>query len=241
MRGLFFTLTILLAVIVLYGCGETDNTTLSDSEVQLAPLFFDEPQEGAEGRLRARLTDEQQQQIHETVAEMKEAEATHNEIKAAVRELIEGFGIELPDNRGKHQKRGQHGKHQKEDGLFAELTDEQRQQIHETGAEMKEAGATHDEIKAAVKELLKGFGVEVPDDWGERQKQGGLFAELTDEQRQQIHETVAEMKEAGATQDEIKAAVKELLKGFGVEAPDDRGEHQKGRQSKRQGHNKRQG
>jgi len=105
---------------------------------------------------------------------------------------------------------------------------------------MKEAGATRDEIKVAVEELLEGFGVEVPEDLGERRGKGDLFADLTDEQRQQIDDTVAEMKEAGATRDEIKVAVEELLEGFGVEVPDDRkdakgkrGGTQEGRKGKR--------
>jgi len=241
MKKLFFTLTILLAVIVLHGCSGTDNDTLPtsslNSEVQLAPGVFDETQEGAGKALCADLTDEQRQQINDTVAGMKETGATRDEINVAVKELMEGFGIEVPDDWREHKKGNKRQGRKGKGDLCADLTDEQRQQIKDTVAEMKEAGATRDEINAAVKELLEGFGVEVPDDWGEHKKgnkrqgrkdKGDLFADLTDEQRQQIEEQrqqIAEMKEAGATRDEIKAAVEELqelLEGFGIEVPDDR-------------------
>jgi hypothetical protein len=233
MKEVFFTLTILLAGIALYGCSGTDNVTLPDSEVQLAPPAFDASKDsevqsappasnaqngGAKVRLRAKLTDEQRQQIYDTVVKMRETGATPDEIKAAVTELMKGFGVVVPDNWG--EQRGS--------GLCAKLTDEQRQQIYETVAKMRETGATPDEIKAAVTELLKGFGVVVPDNWGE-QRGSGLCAKLTDEQRQQIYETVAKMKETGATRDEIKAIVKELLEGFGIDVPDNWGERQKGR------------
>jgi hypothetical protein len=175
MKEVFFTLTILLAGIALYGCSGTDNVTLPDSEVQLAPPAFDASKDsevqsappasnaqngGAKVRLRAKLTDEQRQQIYDTVVKMRETGATPDEIKAAVTELMKGFGVVVPDNWG--EQRGS--------GLCAKLTDEQRQQIYETVAKMKETGATRDEIKAIVKELLEGFGIDVPDNWGERQK-----------------------------------------------------------------------
>jgi len=104
MKKLFFTLTILLAVIVLHGCSGTDNDTLPNSEVQLAPSVFDETQEDAGKALCADLTDEERQQINDAVAGMKEAGATRDEINVAVKELMEGFGIEVPDNWGEHKK-----------------------------------------------------------------------------------------------------------------------------------------
>ncbi len=247
MKKLFFTLTILLAVIVLHGCSGTDNDTLPtsslNSEVQLAPGVFDETQEGAGKALCADLTDEQRQQINDTVAGMKETGATRDEINVAVKELMEGFGIEVPDDWREHKKGNKRQGRKGKGDLCADLTDEQRQQIKDTVAEMKEAGATRDEINAAVKELLEEFGVEVPDDKKKGRGKGDLFADLTDEQRQQIEEQrqqIAEMKEAGATRDEIKVAVEELLKGFGIEVPDDRkdakgkrGKTQEGRKGKR--------
>ena len=251
MKKLFFTLTILLAVIVLHGCSGTDNDTLPtsslNSEVQLAPGVFDETQEGAGKALCADLTDEQRQQINDTVAGMKETGATRDEINVAVKELMEGFGIEVPDDWREHKKGNKRQGRKDKGDLFADLTDEQRQQIEEQRqqiAEMKEAGATRDEIKAAVEELqelLEGFGIEVPDDRKKDRGKGRVGkSSLTDEQRQQIDDTVAEMKEAGATRDEIKVAVEELLKGFGIEVPDDRkdakgkrGKTQEGRKGKR--------
>jgi uncharacterized protein YpuA (DUF1002 family) len=107
-------------------------------------------------------------------------------------------------------------------GMCNTLTDEQREAIHEKVAEMREAGATREEIRTAVAEMLEEYGIEVPEEWFSRKGNGYyLCADLTDEQRAAIRAKVAEMKEAGATREEIRTAVAEMLKEYGIEVPED--------------------
>jgi hypothetical protein len=100
------------------------------------------------------------------------------------------------------------------------LTDEQCAAIQEKVAEMKEAGKSCTEIREAIVEMLKEYGIEIPDVWSHRLEKGYyLCADLTDEQRTAIQEKVTEMKEAGASRTEIREAVAEMLKGYGIEVP----------------------
>ncbi len=48
----------------------------------------------------------------------------------------------------------------------------------------------------------------------------GFWTTLTNEQRETIHETVMTMMAAGATRDEVRTAVMDLLTGFGIVLPD---------------------
>jgi len=118
---------------------------------------------------------------------------------------------------GGRGERGGRGGHR-----LAGLTEEQRSEVHELVSGMWEAGASRDEIHAAVRELLQSWGIEMPDrpegeGHGRRHK---LMEQLTEEQREAVHALVTEMREAGASRDEIHAAVRELLQSWGIEMPD---------------------
>ena len=116
---------------------------------------------------------------------------------------------------GRHALRGMAA------GICTTLTDEQRTAIHEKVTEMREAGATREEIRASVAEMLKEYGIEVPDEWFSRKGNGYyLCADLTDEQRAAIREKVAEMRETGATREEIRTTVAEMLEEYGVTVPE---------------------
>jgi Spy/CpxP family protein refolding chaperone len=155
----------------------------------------------------ADLTEEQRAEIHETVKAMHEEGATREEIRAAV---LAQYGIELPERPLPHRGRG--------NGPLADLTEEQRVEIHETVKAMHEEGATREEIRAAV---LAQYGVELPERPRLRHRRGeGPFADLTEEQRAAIHETVRELRSQGATREQIRVAIGELLEGYGIERPD---------------------
>lgn len=49
---------------------------------------------------RVNLTDEQEQEIKDTVIQMIEDGADHEEIRDTVRDMVEGYGIELPEPLG---------------------------------------------------------------------------------------------------------------------------------------------
>ncbi len=118
-------------------------------------------------------------------------------------------------------------------GFFEQLTEEQKDALHAMVQEMREAGASRREVHAAVRELLAGWGIELPERAGlrgvrsnsERVHRPPFFEQLTEEQRDAVHELVAGMREAGATHEEIRDAVHEMLAGWGIELPDRVGQH----------------
>lgn len=110
-------------------------------------------------------------------------------------------------------------------GINVPLTQEQRQQLQAKIKELRQGGARPEEIRAAVQEMLKGWGIELPalkapQETGQtheaRRILKFLFEDLTDEQRQQIFEKIEEMKKAGAAPQEIRRAIMEMIQGFGA-------------------------
>ena len=142
---------------------------------------------------------------------------------------------------GRHALRGMAA------GICTTLTDEQRTTIHEKVTEMREAGAAREEIRTTVAGMFREYGIEVPDEWFSRKGNGYyLCDDLTDEQRTAIREKVTEMREAGATREEIRTAVAEMLEGYGVTVPEDwinrqghseRGTHRHGKHGMHRGLN----
>jgi DNA-binding transcriptional regulator YhcF (GntR family) len=166
------------------------------------------------------LTEQQRAALHEKVEEMKGAGASREEINAAVREMLAGWGIDLPE----HRDRGEGVRDGRPEGhprFLDQLTEEQRTALREKVEEMKAAGASHEQIRDAVHEMLTGWGVDVPREPREpRGPRGEVFKQLTDEQRQAIHEKIREMREAGASREDIHATVREMLEGYGIELPE---------------------
>lgn len=129
--------------------------------------------------------------------------------KQDLRETLNGYGIELPN-----------------------LTSEQKQEIRNTIRELRREGASREDIREAVVDLLINFGVDLPDLTSEQraeirmkiktmleEKYGFVFIELTPEQQAYIKQTIIKMRRQGATQDEIKEAVKNLYVGYGGVIP----------------------
>jgi len=135
---------------------------------------------------------------------------------------------------GGRGERGGQGGHR-----LAGLTEEQRDAVHARVTEMREAGASREEVHASVREMLDGWGIQPPerpqgDGRGEGRRGEGwrgegrgpghrLMEQLTQEQRDAVHARVTEMREAGASREEVHAAVHQLLESFGIELPDELG------------------
>ena len=115
--------------------------------------------ERGNGRFGDQLTEEQREAIHAKVQEMREAGASREEIHAAIREALEGYGITPPEGRpeGRREGRGPGGR------FSDQLTEEQREAIHAKVREMREAGASGEEIHAAMREMFAEFGIDLPD------------------------------------------------------------------------------
>ena len=171
----------------------------------------------------ADLTDEQRGLIQAKISEMKDQGATWEEIHEAITEMLEEFGIELHEHWG-----GPHGSLGIHLGpLWEDLTKEQREAIRNTITEMQEQGATREEIHEAVTELLEGFGIELPENWGKGPPHSPGFGpgpapflgDLTDEQRTALRQKMREMREQGATREEIREAMVDMLEEYGLEFP----------------------
>jgi DNA-binding transcriptional regulator YhcF (GntR family) len=137
-----------------------------------------------------------------------------------------GRGEGCGDGQGKGHGRGHAG-------LFGQLTEEHREAIHEKIEEMREAGASREEIHAAVGEMMGSWGIEMPERPGregrecdgEHRHRPPFLDQLSEEQAEALRAMVDEMKEAGASREEIRTAVHEMLEGWGIEIPEGRGEH----------------
>ncbi len=174
------------------------------------------PRQGDALNLRDSLTEEQQTMLHGMVTEMREAGHAREAIRAAVREQLTDWGIEVPEKSGPRAGC---------DGPCADLTDAQRAEIRAKVQELKGNGATREEVRAAVGEMLQGWGVELPDRTGERPRvrRPGLrrlCAGLTEDQRAAIRTKVETLKAEEASPEEIRAAVREMLVEYGVELPE---------------------
>ena len=167
------------------------------------------------------LTEEQREALHERVLEMREAGASREEIHARIREMLQGWGIEVPERPERGDRGCREGEGHRHPRFLDQLTEEQREAIHEKVLEMREAGASPQEIHEAVREMLESYGVEVPDNWLEhRARHREIFGQLNEEQRKAVHERMRELRQAGASREEIHATIREMLEGFGIELPE---------------------
>ena len=99
------------------------------------------------------------------------------------------------------------------------LTPEQHEQVKAKIAEMKEAGASREEVREAVADLLKGWGIERPRVDVSTEYRVGILQQLTPEQREQLQGKTAELREQGASMEQIREAVGDMLQGWGIDAP----------------------
>lgn len=171
---------------------------------------------GQHGKVFQQLTDEQKTQLQTKLDELKAAGAKPEEVRAAVKDMLKGWGIEMPQ--------GQAGRGGGMRAVMEKLTPEQRTELQAKMKEMRQANKTPEEIRATMQEMLKGWGIEMPQAQGTegRQNRGqgqGWMGQLTEEQRTQLKAKTDELKAAGAKPAEIRAAIAELCKGWGIEPP----------------------
>ena len=111
-------------------------------------------------------------------------------------------------------------------GFWTDLTDEQKEAIHNKITELRDQGATREEIHEAISIMLEEFGFDLPEKGDGPHEpfgphQGPLWEDLNMEQREAIRNKINEMRDQGATREEIHAAVNEMLEGHGIEFPKD--------------------
>jgi len=148
--------------------------------------------------------------------------------------MFEKYDVDFPDDmKGFQGMRGaRHGR-----GFIRfsdQLSEDQRNTIKEKVESLCEQGASREEIHAEVMNMLKEYGVEIPEDFkdfrgkrGHKRGRGFMhFAdELTDKQRATIREKTKTMHEQGASRKEIHTQIGNMLKEYGIDVPDDFGQH----------------
>lgn len=103
---------------------------------------------------------------------------------------------------------------------MSRLNDDQRQKLNAKMAELRAKNASPQEISKAIGDMLKSWGIEVPDmsraganrRWG-----GGEFGKLTEEQRRQFFAKMGELRRQNASPEKIRAEAEKMLKGFGLD------------------------
>ena len=116
----------------------------------------------------------------------------------------------LDDGRQKRHRHGGRG-FRGVRGLGIELTDEQREGLKSAVEALREDGAEKEDIRAAVDEQLSGFGFDIEALRAEQEAE----REARQAEREAVRAIVDQLKEEGASREEIKAALEEQ----GFEAP----------------------
>ena len=170
----------------------------------------------------SQLTEDQKKELREKMGELREQNASPEEVQNGIKELFESWGIEAPENFGRRMG----PRRMQRSGFMQQLTDEQRQAVHDKIEELRAQDASREEISAAIAELLQSWGIEVPEDFGKRFGRRGprgnpLFDQLSDEQRKAIRDKVHELRSQETPREEIAAAVAEMLESWGDEIPED--------------------
>jgi DNA-binding transcriptional regulator YhcF (GntR family) len=204
-KNLILLMTLFLAVFII----QTDVLGAKES--------FDK---GHKFQFMQQLTEEQRDAVKEKVKELREAGASREEIHKEVSTLLKEFGVELPENfKGLPGHRPGRNKNRLM-RFTKELTEEQRENLREKIESLREQGADRQEIRDTIEETLKSYGVEVPDNFhfrhGKRFGRAGFWKDLTDEQRKAVRTKVREMRKNGASREEIRQTVDELLESFGI-------------------------
>ncbi len=189
---------------------------------------------GPHFKLMEKLSKEQQEEVKNKVKELWESGASREEIRDAVKEMFEKYDVDFPDDmKGFQGMRGaRHGR-----GFMRfsdQLSEDQRNTIKEKVESLCEQGASREKMHAEVKNLLEEYGVEVPEDFndfpGRRGPKPGrglreFSDQLSDEQRTAIREKAKTMHEHGDSREEIHTEIGKMLKEYGIEVPEDFGEH----------------
>lgn len=166
----------------------------------------------------ANLTSEQKQALNETVTKMQSSGATREEIRNAVDQLLNKWGVQIPQRPdiGDHQNPGNSTLPPPQ--FMANLTDTQKQTLNETVTKMQASGATREELRSAVDKLLTQWGIQIPQHNGVPLPPQ-INAKLTTEQKETLNATVTKMEASGASREQIMNAVHNLLTQWGIEFP----------------------
>jgi ribonuclease HI len=166
------------------------------------------------GAFSTRLTDAQEAELQAKIDELTAAGATKDELAAAIRAALTGYGIDLPDYADHVVAH-----------LGTKLTDAQEAELQALADGLEAQGAEADAIKAAVDAKLTEYGVETtglvgrphPGHFGPVMMFSG---KLTDAQEAELQALLDELEAGDATRADVRAAIDAKLLEYGIERPE---------------------
>ena len=179
-----------------------------------------ERQRGFPGGCLDQLTEEQREALNQIIEELRDAGATHEEIREAIQQFLEEQGIDTEECL-EMKGPGEPGE-RRFMGCFDQLTEEQREALNQIIEELRDAGATPEEIREAVQQFLEEQGIDTGN-WqgmkghGQRGFPRGCLDQLTEEQREALNQIIEELRDSGATPEEIREAVQQFLEEQGID------------------------
>jgi len=156
----------------------------------------------------ANLTDTQKATLEAKMKELKAANASRQEIHSAIDGLLKQWGIQIPERPAKPLA----------PPWMANLTDTQKATLKQKMEELKAAGKSPEEVRSVIADMLKEWGITVPQPPSDRPAPPWM-ANLTDTQKASLEQKIKEMKEAGKSSQEIRSALDEMLKQWGIQVP----------------------
>lgn len=151
------------------------------------------------------LTEEQRVELQNLRQSMKDQGADRKEIHDAVMAKLEEWGIEVPEHPHIVER------------LKDQLTEDQINELESMIDEMRSQNADRREICQAVHAKLEEWGIELPERGGMHgHNHRNLFEQLTEEQRYELENLITELKEKGATRQEIRQTIREKLSEWGI-------------------------
>ncbi len=181
------------------------------------PVFVDENADGIDDNVRlsyhrghrgvfghrgtsSQLTEEQRAELETLVDGLKAAEASKEDIRAAVESKLEEWGIEFPERPVISS------------GLANLLSDDQQTVLTALIESLKATDTSWEDIRAAVNAQLEAWGIERPE--------RGLDALLTEEQETALKALIDGLKATDTSRADIRAAVDAQLAEWGIERPE---------------------
>ena len=125
---------------------------------------------------RLDLSEEQREAVKATVDELKEAEATREDIHAAVGAKLQEMGVELPEGWEDRQAAREDRAAQHEERRTArEERAGQKAELREIVDQVREDGGTKEDVKAAVDQYREDNGIEAPADTPKKGRKARRF------------------------------------------------------------------
>lgn len=170
---------------------------------------------GGRHLILAQLTEEQKAELKALRETMQNEGADAMEIRGAVAEKLESWGIE--PGAGRFGGRLPHE-------IADQLSDFQREELRQRVRDLNDQGKTREEIHQQVVDRLTEWGIDIPEAFAEFDPQRGhrrpFDLELSEAQRSELRQTVHDLGEQGADRETIRTKVAELFNGWGVKMPE---------------------